>query len=372
MQASASIDTAPPSSTITSPVSGTPVQAGSLITISGTASDTGGGVVAGVEVSVDGGTTWHPASGRGTWTYKWTPGTSGTAVLRSRAVDDSGNLETPSAGVTVTVAGKQCPCSIWGTGATPGTIDSGDPGAVELGVRFRADVSGFITGIRFYKAGTNTGTHIGNLWSNSGTLLATATFAGESASGWQQVNFASPVAINANTTYVASYFDPRGHYSVDSPFFATSGVDNPPLHALADGVDGGNGTYIYSSTSAFPNSTFQSSNYWVDVVFTTSSGPDTISSLTLNPATVIGGTSSTGTVTLNAQAPTGGEVVTLSSSNTAAATVPASVTVPAGSTSATFTVTTLGVAANTSSAITATLGVAKTASLTVNAASYRP
>ena len=368
VQASASIDTAPPSSTITSPVSGTPVQAGSLITISGTASDSGGGVVAGVEVSVDGGTTWHPASGRGTWTYRWTPGTSGTAVLRSRAVDDSGNLETPSAGVTVTVAGKQCPCSIWGTGATPGTIDSADPGAVELGVRFRAAVSGFITGIRFYKAGTNTGTHIGNLWSNSGALLATATFAGESASGWQQVNFASPLAITANTTYVASYFDPRGHYSVDSPFFATAGVDNSPLHALADGVDGGNGTYIYSSTSAFPNFTFQSSNYWVDVVFTTSSGLDTISSLTLNPATVIGGTSSTGTVTLNAQAPTGGAVVTLASSNTAAATVAASVTVPAGSTSTTFTVTTLGVAANTSSVITATYGVAKTATVTLNAA----
>ena len=293
VQASASIDTAPPSSTITSPVSGTPVQAGSLITISGTATDTGGGVVAGVEVSVDGGTTWHPASGRGTWTYNWTPGTSGTAVLRSRAVDDSGNLETPSAGVTVTVAGKQCPCSIWGTGATPGTIDSGDPGAVELGVRFRADVSGFITGIRFYKAGTNTGTHIGNLWSNSGALLATATFAGESASGWQQVNFASPVAINANTTYVASYFDPRGHYSVDSPFFATSGVDNSPLHALADGVDGGNGTYVYSSTSAFPNSTFQSSNYWVDVVYTTNSGPDT------TPPSVVSTSPASGAIGVN-------------------------------------------------------------------------
>jgi hypothetical protein len=366
--ASQSTDAIAPVSLVNSPVNGSQVSVGTTINITGTASDSGGGVVAGVEVSVNGGTTWHPASGRGTWTYKWKPGASGTAVLRSRAVDDSGNLETPSAGVSVTVTGRQCPCSIWGTGAAPGTTDSGDPGSVELGVRFRADVSGFITGIRFYKAGTNTGTHIGNLWSNSGALLARATFAGESASGWQQVNFASPVAITANTTYVASYFDPRGHYSVDSPFFAAGGVDNQPLHALADGVDGGNGTYIYSSTSAFPNSTFQSSNYWVDVVFNTSSGPHAISSLALNPATVIGGTSSTGIVTLNAQAPTGGAVVTLVSSNTAAATVAASVTVPAGSTSTTFTVTTLGVAANTSSVITATYGVAKAATLTVNAA----
>jgi hypothetical protein len=46
-------------------------------------------------------------------------------------------------------------------------------------------------------------------------------------------------------------------------------VDNAPLHALQDGVSGGDGVYTYSSTSSFPNNTWQSSNYWVDVVFTT-------------------------------------------------------------------------------------------------------
>ena len=50
-------------------------------------------------------------------------------------------------------------------------------------------------------------------------------------------------------------------------FFAT-GTDNPPLHAPS----ANNGVYQYASTSAFPNSTFQSTNYWVDVVFTTSGG----------------------------------------------------------------------------------------------------
>ena len=43
------------------------------VTITGTATDAGGGVVGGVEVSVDGGATWHPAAGRATWTYTWTP-----------------------------------------------------------------------------------------------------------------------------------------------------------------------------------------------------------------------------------------------------------------------------------------------------------
>jgi hypothetical protein len=73
------------------------------VTISGTATDTGGGVVGGVEVSVDNGATWHRATGLDNWTYSWTPITAGPATIRSRAVDDSGNLETPLAGVTITI-----------------------------------------------------------------------------------------------------------------------------------------------------------------------------------------------------------------------------------------------------------------------------
>ena len=91
--------------------------------------------------------------------------------------------------------------TIWGAGTVPGTVDSGPDSAVELGVKFRSDTAGYITGIRFYKASTNTGTHVGNLWTSTGTLLATATFTNETASGWQQVNFATPVAITANTEH---------------------------------------------------------------------------------------------------------------------------------------------------------------------------
>ena len=69
------------------------VTAGTPVTVSGTAADTGGGRVGGVEVSVDGGATWHPATGRESWSYTWTPTASGQVTVRSRAVDDSGNLE---------------------------------------------------------------------------------------------------------------------------------------------------------------------------------------------------------------------------------------------------------------------------------------
>jgi hypothetical protein len=157
--------------------------------------------------------------------------------------------------------------SIWPPTAVPATVDNGPDSAAELGVKFSSDLPGSITGIRFYKATANTGTHLGNLWSSTGTLLASATFTGESASGWQQVNFATPVAIAANTVYVASYYATVGHWSYDGGYFSSNGVDNPPLHALADGVSGGNGVYAYGASSAFPNQTWNANNYWVDVVF---------------------------------------------------------------------------------------------------------
>jgi hypothetical protein len=101
--ASKSTDTTPPTSVITAPANGSTQQLGTTVTITGTATDSGGGVVGGVEVSTDGGKTWHPATGRASWSYSWIPEAAGSISLLSRAVDDSGNLETPSAGVTVTV-----------------------------------------------------------------------------------------------------------------------------------------------------------------------------------------------------------------------------------------------------------------------------
>jgi hypothetical protein len=296
VSATASTDKTAPTSTITSPASGSTVQVGGLVTITGTAVDAGGGVVAGVEVSFDGGSTWHPATGRGNWSFVWGPSGSGTAILRSRAVDDSGNLETPGTGVTVTEQGQT---DMWGGTTTPQTVDSGDGNAVEVGVKFTSSQNGFIDGIRFYKSAANTGTHVGNLWSSGGTLLASAVFAGESASGWQQVNFSTPVAVTANTTYVASYYAPVGHYSVTSDYFGSSGVSNPPLTFVANTVSP-NGVYIYNPTSAFPTLSFGASNYWVDVAFTStvtsSSGPTVTSVFPANGAIgVAAGTSITAT-----------------------------------------------------------------------------
>ena len=261
--ASASTDTTPPSSTITSPGSGATMTSGTPVTITGTAADSGG-VVAGVEVSTDSGSTWHPATGTTSWSYAWTPGPTGVVAVKSRATDDSGNIESPSAGVSVTVNPRPCPCSLFASSATPANPSTADTLSVELGVKFFADQGGYINGIRFYKGTGNTGTHVVSLWTSAGALIAQGTVANETATGWQTFTFPTPVAVSANTTYVASYHAPVGRYPADPGFF-TNSDDVWPLHAPG----GSNGVFAYAGGSVFPNQTFNATNYWVDVVYNT-------------------------------------------------------------------------------------------------------
>ena len=192
--------------------------------------------------------------------------------------------------------------TIFPASSTPGTIDHGNPAPTELGVQFKSDTTGYITGLRFYKATTNTGTHVAHLWTTSGVLLQSATFTNETASGWQQVNFATPVQVTANTVYIASYWAPVGHYSIDFNYFKTKGVDNAPLHALQNGVNGGNGVYFHASKSKFPSANYESSNFWVDVVYSaqaTAANPQlSVSASTLSFGSIAVNSSTTASVTL--------------------------------------------------------------------------
>jgi hypothetical protein len=101
--ASPSTDSTPPDSAITTPSTGTLAAMNSPLIIRGTASDVGGQVAA-IEISTDGGSTWNRATGTGTWMYRWIPTVAGPTTVVARAVDDTGNVETttPSIGVTVT------------------------------------------------------------------------------------------------------------------------------------------------------------------------------------------------------------------------------------------------------------------------------
>jgi hypothetical protein len=126
--------------------------------------------------------------------------------------------------------------------------------------------------VKFYKSPNDPSTsHTGTLWSASGQQLATGTFTSETASGWQTLTFSAPVAIAANTLYVVSVHFPNGEYTY-TPGFFTSPAGLYPLTAPASGNGTNNGLYAYNSATTFPTGTYNSNNYWVDVIFTASSG----------------------------------------------------------------------------------------------------
>ena len=169
--------------------------------------------------------------------------------------------------------------SFWISAANPQiSAVTSDSKSVTLGLKFYSDTAGYVTGLRFYKASQNTGTHVGTLWSGSGAALATVTFAGETASGWQQANFSAPVSVAANTTYVISYFAPVGNYAADSPY-AWSALSASPLHVSGSSP----GVYAYAGSNTFPTASWNASNYWVDVIFT-SSAPVSLSGTITNGA----------------------------------------------------------------------------------------
>lgn len=198
-------------------------------------------------------------------------------------------------------------------GATvPAVKADPDTNAVELGVQFRPAVDGTVSGVRFYKGTGNTGTHSGSVWSSSGTRLATGKFTGETASGWQTMSFAAPVAVTAGTTYTASYYAPKGHYAVENPF---------AWPKVSGNLTGVKGTYRYGATSGFPTSVYQTSNYWVDVTFTANTvAPPTTTPVTTSPVTT---TTPSTTVPVTTTAPP-----TTTDPTTTASTPPTTTTTP--------------------------------------------
>jgi hypothetical protein len=179
-------------------------------------------------------------------------------------------IPTPSPTPTPTATPTPTPtpasnASLFSPTDVPANATWNDPNPVEMGVKFQTSSPGAVTGIRFYKGSQNVGTHAGHLWSSSGKLLATATFTNESASGWQQVNLPSSVALTPGTTYIVSYHT-NGFYSADPSFF-NDAVTTGPLTAPSSSPSAGNGVYAYGTSGTFAGSTYNSTNYWVDLAF---------------------------------------------------------------------------------------------------------
>ena len=226
---------------------------------------------ASVEVKADGSST--PVVGNVTseslsTAVMFTPSAATAGRARSTRVKVSGAKSASGTAMAAaytseftTSGAAACPCSLMETTTQPTLSDSGDASATTLGLRFTPAVDGFITGIRYYRDAANTGTHKGKLYTSSGTVLATVTFDND-GTGWQQAKFDAAVPVNAGTTYVAGYYAPNGHYSASSGYF-TNQVVNAPLASVGSGG-------VYADGDGFPSKSYKETNYYVDVVFTTS------------------------------------------------------------------------------------------------------
>jgi hypothetical protein len=148
-----------------------------------------------------------------------------------------------------------------------------DGQAYELGMKFQSTQAGTINAIRFYKSSSETGTHTGRMWSSAGTQLASAVFTNETGSGWQNASLASPLSISAYTVYVVSANSNMAYVATTNGL--ASSLSNGPISTLADGANG-----VYSAPGAFPTQSYQSSNYFRDIVFTP--GTTSVMSRSLN------------------------------------------------------------------------------------------
>jgi hypothetical protein len=160
----------------------------------------------------------------------------------------------------------QSPLTIFGN-SVPQTAVDPDTSAVTLGVKFWSTQAGTISGIRFYRGAENSNGYTVNLFTAGGSLLASSRTSQDTCAVpcWEQVNFAAPLSLATNTTYIAAYYTSNGHYA-DDAHGLTNGTTNSPLIAPASSVVGGNGVYAYSR--GFPQQVWEDSNYYVDVAFT--------------------------------------------------------------------------------------------------------
>ncbi|WP_170111000.1 DUF4082 domain-containing protein [Antricoccus suffuscus] len=149
--------------------------------------------------------------------------------------------------------------TIWQGNPTPKNPADSDTSSVELGTVFASSENGTVSGIQFYKSAQNTGTHTGKLWNSDGKQIASVTFNGETASGWQTASLSSPVAVAKGQKYTVSYNAPNGQYADDT------GVLSPGKTITSGSLTAYSGVYTYGA--GMPNQTWMDSSYYVDVVF---------------------------------------------------------------------------------------------------------
>jgi len=209
-------------------------------------------------------TSWDPANNRAilTPTSPLAPGTVFTATMTGAAADAAGN--TLGADLVWHFATSNALArSIWGDDELQGYSTIVETDNLEVGLRFRSTIAGYITHARIYRHIPG-GSFVASLWSGSGgSLLARNTTHTITTPGWQEVAFTTPVQIQPNTIYVVAFSIPVGVEHVYNLNYFTEDVVNPPFFVPGGVEENG----VYGAMGTFPNIPYQAYNAWIDVVF---------------------------------------------------------------------------------------------------------
>ena len=237
------------------------------------------------------------------------------------------------------------------TNQVPSIANFTDNAPYELGMKFIADTGGQITAIRFWKAASETGTHVGRIWSSMGTPLGNVTFTNETASGWQNQVLSTPINIQANTTYVVSV-NVNSHYA-----FTNQGLSSSIVNGNLSSVAGNNGVFN-GTAAAFPSNSYLNTNYFRDIDFV---------AVPLSTITKVSGDNQTGATGSILANPLVVEVKDSASSPQSGVTVNFAVTAGGGSVSPTSAVTNASGQASTTLTLGASPGATSPVTNTVSA-----
>jgi Domain of unknown function (DUF4082) len=172
--------------------------------------------------------------------------------------------------------------TLFGQPASPASLIT-DPSSYTFGIQFSVSQSGTLSAIWFYSApGAASLPQDITLYAVSGQTLVhqeTASWSGAAASGWVRAAFTSPPSLTSGTSYkgtVSATSTLGSWYSATSHYWDTgagqNGISNGPLSAPNNaGGDGGQDTFNTSLSPAYPATSFNATNYWMDVEVTVQS-----------------------------------------------------------------------------------------------------